>query len=88
MLPNRSEFPARRASVLLLKSHIDQHHEQKKRIKARKPRPQKSRDPAQALCGHQLPVIVVNYKSTQNEKEVIPNPETWLTQKTTPPGVS
>ena len=54
------------------KSHINQHHQQKKRVEARKPRPQKSRDPAQPLCGHQLPVIVMNYEATQNEKKSHP----------------
>jgi hypothetical protein len=72
MLPNRSGFPARRASVRLAEGDINQHHEQKKRIEARKPRPQKSRDPARALCGHQLPVIVVNHKTAQDEKKSHP----------------
>jgi len=53
-------------------SHINQHHEQKKRIKAGKPRPQKSPDPAQPFCGHQLPVIVVNHKTAQDEKKSHP----------------
>src|SRR5262245_51250862 len=52
--------------------HVYQHHEQKERIEACKPRPQKSPDPAQPLCGHQLPVVVVNHETAQDEKKSHP----------------
>src|SRR3974390_1530858 len=51
------------------KKHVNEHHQQKKRIETREPRPQKSRDAAQPPLSHQASIIVMDHKAAEHEKQ-------------------